>query len=154
MSPWLKAGLIGAVVLVVLNVLGLIPCVGAITCTLGVLAYAGIGALAAYWLPPVRMAGQGAGQGAVAAVVAALAGGIVNMIIATIQMAVTDTAAILSQIPAESLRQLEQVGVDPALFVGPTAGVMFGGVCCFGGLILAAIMGAIGGGIFAAVKPD
>jgi hypothetical protein len=137
MSPWLKAGLVGAVVLVVLNLLGLIPCVGLVTCILGLVAYAGIGALAAYWLPPVRMAGQG-----------------VQTIIATIQMAVTDTAAILSQIPAESLQQLEQAGVDPALFVGPTAGVMIGSFCCIGGLILAAILGAIGGAIFAAVKPD
>jgi hypothetical protein len=154
MSPWLKAGLVGAVVLVVLNLLGMIPCVGVVTCILGLVAYAGIGALAAYWLPPVRMAGQGAGQGALAAVVAALIGGIVQTIIAAIQMAVTDTAAILSQIPAESLQQLEQAGVDPALFAGPTAGVLVGSFCCVGGLILAAILGAIGGAIFAAVKPD
>jgi hypothetical protein len=154
MAPWLKAGLIGGVVLAVLNLLGLIPCVGVLTCILGLVAYAGIGALAAYWIPPVRMAGQGAGQGALAAVVAGLVGGIVNTIIATIQMAVTDTASILSQIPGDALQQMQQAGVDPALFVGPTAGVLFGSVCCFGGVILAAILGAIGGAIFAAVKPD
>ena len=80
MSPWLKAGLIGGAVLIVLNLLGLIPCVGLITCILGVLAYAGIGALAAYWMPPVRVAGQAAGQGALAALVAGLIGGVVNTV--------------------------------------------------------------------------
>jgi hypothetical protein len=154
MSPWLKAGLIGAAVVVVLNLLGIIPCVGLITCFLVLLAYVGIGVLAAYWLPPIRTAGAGAGQGALAALVAALIGGIVQTIVATIQMAVTDTAAILSQIPAETMQQLEEAGVDPALFTGPTAGVLAGSVCCIGGLILAAILGAIGGAVFAAIKSD
>lgn len=154
MSPWLKAGLIGGAVLVVLNLLGLIPCVGLVTCVLGLLAYAAIGALAAYWMPPLRMAGPAAGQGALAAVLAALIGGIVNAIIITVQMAITDTATILSQIPAETMQQLEQAGVDPSTFVGPGAGAAIGGVCCLGGLIFAAILGAIGGAIFAAVKSD
>jgi hypothetical protein len=154
MSPWLKAGLVGAVVLIVLNLLGLIPCVGFLTCILGIVAYAGIGALAAYWMPPVREAGGGAGQGALAAVLAALIGGLANTIIATIQMSLTDTAAILSQIPAESLQQMQEAGMDPSMFMGPTAGVMFGSMCCIVGLILAAILGAIGGAIFAAIKPE
>ena len=57
MPAWLKAGLVGALILVVLNLLGIIPCVGAIACFLGLVAYPCIGALAAYWTPPVRMAG-------------------------------------------------------------------------------------------------
>ncbi len=154
MSPWLKAGLIGGLILVGLNLLGLIPCVGALTCGLGILAYAGIGALAAYWLPPVREAGQGAGQGALAAMLAAVIGGIVNTIVATIQMALTDTAAVLSQIPPDVLRQLQEAGVDPSMFVGPTAGVMFGSMCCVGGLVIAAILGAIGGAVLAAIRPE
>jgi hypothetical protein len=154
MSSWLKAGLIGGLVLVVLNVLGLIPCVGLITCFLGLIAYVGIGALAAYFMPPLREAGAGAGQGALAAVLAALIGGLVNTVIATLQMALTDTAAILSQVPAESLAQLEAAGVDPAMFAGPGAGLIFGSMCCLGGIIMAAILGAIGGAIFAAIKSD
>jgi hypothetical protein len=154
MSPWLKAGLIGAAVVTVLNLLGLIPCVGVVTCMLGLLVYVGVGALAAYWIPPLRLAGPAAGQGALAAVLAALIGGIVNVIIITVQMAITDTASILSQIPAETMQQLEQAGIDPSMLVGPGAGVMIGSVCCLGGLIFAAILGAIGGAIFAAVKSD
>lgn len=154
MSPWLKAGLIGAGIIVVLNLLGLIPCVGFITCFLALLVYGGIGALAAYWLPPVREAGQAAGQGALAAVVAALIGGIVNAILTTIQMALIDTSAILSQIPPETLQQMQQAGIDLEMFTGPTAGVFYGSTCCVGGLILAAILGAIGGAVYAGIKPD
>jgi hypothetical protein len=154
MSPWLKAGLVGAVIIIVLNLMGLIPCVGLVTCFLGLLAYAGIGALAAYWMPPIRDAGQGAGQGALAALVAALLGGIVNTIASTIQMAVVDTSAVLSQVPPEALQQLQEAGIDPALFAGPSAGLLAGSMCCVGGLFLSAILGAIGGVILAAVKPE
>jgi len=115
---------------------------------------AGIGALAAYWLPPVREAGQGAGQGALAAMLAAVIGGIVNTIVASIQMSLADTATVLSQIPPDVLRLLQEAGVDPSMFLGPTAGVMYGGMCCVGGLIIAAILGAIGGAVVAAIRPE
>ncbi len=154
MSPWLKAGLIGAAVVVALNLLGLIPCVAVFSCGLSLLVYVGVGALAAYWMPPLREAGAGAGQGALAAVLAALIGGIVNTIVTTLQMALTDTAAILSQMPAETLQQLEQAGMDPTMFMGPGFGALIGSACCLTGLILAAILGAVGGAIFAALKAD
>ena len=158
MSPWLKAGLIGGAVLVVLNLLGLIPVVGIVFCLLGLLAYIGIGALAAYFIPPLREAGQAAGQGALAAGLAALIGGIVNAISITVQFALTDTTALLSQMPAETLQQMEDAGLDPSLFFGSGAGALTGALCgstcCVAGLILAAILGAIGGAVFAGIKPD
>lgn len=157
MSPWLKAGLIGAVVLVVLNLLGLIPCVGIITCILGLVAYAGIGALAAYWMPPVRETGAAAGQGALAAGVAAIIGGLVNMAVTFIQTTAMGTAQIMSQLPPETIQQLEDAGMDPAIFeqfVGPLGALLGGGLCCLGGLILAVILGAIGGAVFAAIQKD
>lgn len=157
MSPWLKAGLVGAAILVVLNLMGLIPCVGFITCILGVLAYAGIGALAAYWMPPVRIPGQAAGQGSLAALVAGLVGGVVNTIVIFIQSSIAGSAQLLSQLPPETLQQLEQAGMDPQMletFVGPTGAILGGSMCCVGGLILAAILGAIGGAVFAGVRPD
>jgi hypothetical protein len=132
----------------------LIPCVGLIACGLSLLVYAGVGALAAYWMPPLRTAGTAAGQGALAAVVAGLIGGIVNTILIAIQVAVTDSATIMSQVPAESLEALRQAGIDPANLMSPAFGVVTGSVCCLGGLIFAAILGAIGAAIFAAVKPD
>jgi hypothetical protein len=154
MSPWLRAGLIGAAILVVVYVLALIPCVGFFTCFLGLLVYGGIGALAAHWLPAVRDAGAAAGQGAAAAALAAVIGGLFNIILTTVQMAFVDTSAILSQLPAESLRQLEMAGIDPAMFTGPTAGLLSGSACCLVGLFLAAILGAIGGAVYAGIKPD
>ena len=70
MSNWLKAGLLGAAVVVVLQVLGIIPCVGCVTWILTYVAYGCFGALAAYWLPPRRMPGPAAGQGALAGAIA------------------------------------------------------------------------------------
>lgn len=154
MSPWVKAGLVGGAIVVVLNLLGLIPCVGTVFCGLGILAYAGVGALAAYWMPPVRMAGQAAGQGALAAGLASVIGGIVNWIVVTIQFALTETATVIEALPPESLQQLRDAGIDPAILAGTGAGVAFGGICCGAGLLIAVVLGAIGGAIFAAVKAD
>ena len=154
MSPWMKAGLIGGAVVSLLNLLGLIPCVGLIACGASLLAYAGVGALAAYWMPPLRTAGTAAGQGALAAAVASLIGGIVNTIVIAVEVALTDSATILSQIPAESLEQLRQAGIDPASLMSPAFGVATGSVCCLGSLIFAVALGAIGAAILAAVKPD
>jgi len=58
MSNWLKAGLLGAAVVVVLQVLGIIPCVGCVTWILTYVAYGCFGALAAYWLPHGGCRGQ------------------------------------------------------------------------------------------------
>jgi hypothetical protein len=154
MTSWLKAGLIGAAVVTILNFLGLIPCVGFITCILGLLVYIGVGVLAAYWMPPLREAGAAAGQGAMAATLAALIGGIINAVVSTIQLAVADSAAILSALPAESLQQLQEAGVDPSVFTGPGFGAAVGSACCLVGLILAAILGAVGGAVYAGIKPD
>jgi len=154
MSPWIKAGLIGGAVIVVLDLMGLIPCVGLIACGLTPVVYAGVGALAAFWMPPLRSAGTAAGQGALAAVVASLMGGIVNTILMAVQVAVTDSSTVLSQLPPEMLEQLGQAGINPASLMTPVTGLASGSVCCLGGLILAAILGAIGAAILAAVKPN
>ncbi|HSJ59211.1 MAG TPA: hypothetical protein VLC95_18640 [Anaerolineae bacterium] len=154
MSAWLKAGLVGGVVVAILNLLSIIPCVGLVTCFLGFLVYIGTGALAAYWMLPPRQAGPAAGQGAMAAALAGLIGGIVTTIISGVQMAVTDTATVLSQIPPESLEQLEAAGIDPAIFTSPGMGVGVGAMCCVAGIVIAAVLGAIGGAILAAVRAD
>jgi hypothetical protein len=154
MSPWLKAGLVGGAVLVVLDVLGLIPCVGFLTCILGLVAYIGIGALAAYWMPPIREAGPAAAQGAGAAALAALIGGIVNSIITTVQWATIDPAELLSALPATQLQQWQEAGFDPTMFAEPGFGVAAASLCCLGGLIFAVILGGLGGAVFAGIKAD
>jgi hypothetical protein len=154
----LKAGAVGAGVIVVLNLIGLIPCVGCFTCILGLLAYVGVGALAAYWLPPVRTAGEGAGAGAIAGVVAGIVSGIVNMIIAAVQFAISGGPGAMMQqmrqLPPEVMNQLYEAGVDPALFASIGGVIGISAACCVIGFILAAVLGAIGGVIFAAAKPE
>lgn len=154
MSAWVKAGLVGGVAVAILNLLSLIPCVGVVTCILGFVVYIGTGALAAYWMLPPRLAGPAAGQGAMAGALAALVGGIVLTVIMVVQMAITDTAAVLSQLPPDTIDQLEAAGFDPSVFVGPGAGLGYGAFCCVSGIIVAAVFGAIGGAILAAVRAD
>jgi hypothetical protein len=154
MPGWLKAGLIGAAALVLLNLIGLIPFLGCVTLPLTIVVYAVVGGMAASYMPPVRTAGQGAGQGALAALVAALIGGFVGLIIAVIQASLGDTAQILSQLPPEALQAVKDAGIPPDLLAGLGGASICGSVCCGIGMLIAAILGAVGGGIFAAAKPD
>ena len=63
MSNWLKAG----AVIVVLRLLGIVPCVRCVTWILAFIAYYGCtGALAACLMPPVPQTGPAAGQGTLA----------------------------------------------------------------------------------------
>jgi len=66
MAAWLKGGLVGIVILIVLNLVGLIPFLGCITAPLSLAAYVVVGLLAASYMPPKRETGTAAGQGALA----------------------------------------------------------------------------------------
>lgn len=155
MQASLKAGAIGAGAAVVLALISLVPCAGCFTWILGLLLYVGIGALAAYWLPPVRTTGNGASAGALAGAIAAIVSGIANMIIAALRFAISGGAgAMMRQIPPGVMRQFHEAGVDPRLFASIGGVIGASAVCCVLGLILAAILGALGGVILAAVKPD
>ena len=155
-SPALKAGLIGAAIVLVLNLIGIIPVIGCIGLPLELVAYGVIGALAALWMMPRREAGRAAGQGALAGLIAAAVSGVVRAILTPISMQLSGgTSAILSQVPPESLQALQQAGIDPnVIFGGGTmAGLVL--VCCLPlGLMLGAGLGALGGLIFAAAKPE
>ena len=155
----LKAGLIGAAVILVLTLLSQIPAVGCICCGATWLAYAGIGALAGFFLAPPRSAGSGAGAGAIAGLVSGLVSGVLWIIILAVQMAITGTGDIVSAIDPETMRQLSELGVDIspemfALFSGVGGVALVGGMCCLTSLAAGAGLGAIGGAIFAAVKSD
>jgi hypothetical protein len=153
MQAVLKAGGIGAVILIVLNLLGLIPCVGCITLLLSLVVYVGIGVLAAQWMAPPRTTGSGAGAGAAAAVVAALIAGIVNLVVTGIYYSVTGVSQ-LSQIPPEQIEALYELGIDPALLVGPAAIIGVGAVCCTIFLFIAAGLGAAGGAFWGSSHPS
>jgi hypothetical protein len=154
MPAWLRAGLIGALILIVLSLIGMIPVVllGCLLVPLYLAAYVGIGALAAFYMPPPRSAGQGAGQGALAGGVAAIGGGIFSIIIGTIRATVSDPQAMLDQLPPEVLDMLAEAGVDPGLAASPLGAVLSSTLCCGFGIFFAVALGALGGLIYASMK--
>lgn len=162
MKPWLKAGLIGGGVLSLLtiltNLIVLLPpeVSGLITCCLCLplflLAYPGVGVLAALWLPVPRTAGAGAREGALAGVVAGVISGLISVFM-TIAIGAGGYQQAIQQLPPESLRALREMGLFQFFF--STAGLAAMG-CCGGiiGILWAAAWGAIGGAIFAAAKKE
>jgi hypothetical protein len=153
----LKAGLIGGAIVAVLQLAGFITsdCLGYFVCIFGWATYAGAGVLAAYWLPIPRSVGDGAGAGAIAGLVTGVIGGISNMIVSGLQFAITGgSAAILSQIPQESLDAIRDAGLDPAMFTGIGFVLSVGAFCCLVGMVIAVALGAIGGAVFAAVQSE
>jgi len=113
----LKAGLIGAAIILVMTLLSQIPGVGCICCGLTWLVYAGIGVLAGFFLTPPRAAGTGAGAGAIAGLVSGAAGGIVWIIVMAVTVALGGTGDVASVIDPQTMRQLIELGIDPEMFV-------------------------------------
>ena len=168
MSGWLKAGLIGLGILVVLGLIGLIPFVGLCTIPLRWITYIAVGVLAASYMLPPRETGEAAKQGALAALIASAGGGLVNLVITLIGAATGGAAQfsqILREMPPEVMQQLRDSGIPPELLFGP-AGEAAGGVaaiggaaicgsmCCFGGIFLAVALGALGAWIYANSKSN
>jgi hypothetical protein len=156
----MKAGLIGAAVLLALTLLSLIPAVGGCCSCLSILAYVGVGALAGFYLTPPRQAGQGAGAGAIAGLIAGAIGGLASSIITAVRAATMTPGDIMQQIPAWQWDQLEQYGMDPGMYedmmrqYGSVYGYVGAGLCCLGSLAVGAALGAIGGAIYAAAKKE
>ncbi|MEA3351617.1 MAG: hypothetical protein U9Q82_13435 [Chloroflexota bacterium] len=164
-SGWLKAGLIGLGVLVVLSLLGLIPIVAFCVVPLRWVTYIVVGVLAASYMDVPRDASKAAGQGALAGVIAAAGGGIVGLIISVIRGASGGAAQftqVLRQLPPDVVRQLRDAGIPLGQILGSGAAGAAGvgsiaicsSVCCLGGIVFAAALGAIGAAIYASVKSD
>jgi hypothetical protein len=160
MRPWLKAGLIGGGVLVLLTIIAnlgmLFPKASTIiSCCLCIpilLAYPGTGALAAYWLTPPRTAGEGAKEGALAGVIAGAIDGVVSVILSLVLGTAGVYQQALSQLPPETMEALEEMGLSGMYTAGGMATLScVGGIC---GILWAAAMGAAGGAILAAAKRD
>ena len=124
--PGVKAGLIGGIAAVLLNLVGLISVLACISLPLELLAYVAVGALAAYWLPPRRETGRAAGQGAIAGLLAGLIGAVARTLLTPLGLAVSGgSQALISQLPPEALEAFTQAGLDPNLLfnAGTLAGV-------------------------------
>jgi hypothetical protein len=147
----LKAAGVGAAVLTVLNVLGLIPCVGCLTFLLNFVAYVGIGILAAYWMTLPRTTGSGATNGAIATLAAALVAGFIGLLIQSAYFSITGVSPIaqaFESLPPEQLEAMAEAGLDPAMFTGSGGLATFfvaGSLCCSLWAVLAAALGAAGG---------
>jgi len=155
MSAWLKAGLIGGAILLVLDLIGQIPVLACCALPLMLAVYVATGVLAASYMPPPRDAGKSAGQGALAAVLAAFIGGLLNLVISLIRTAVGGAAQIgqiWTQLPPEVRYQFRELGVGPDFLVGFGGVSVCGSICCLGGIIVAAALGALGAAIYASAK--
>ncbi len=156
----LKAGLIGAAVLLVLTLLNLIKLpevLACICCGAQVVAYLGAGVLAGLFLKPPRNAGAGAGAGAIAGVVSGLVAAVAQTVVMAVQWGTVGSESILSSLDPATLQQLTQLGIDPqmlASFSGAGGVALASAMCCAGSLAIGAALGAIGGAIFGAAKSN
>ncbi|MEW5871799.1 MAG: hypothetical protein AB1894_21205 [Chloroflexota bacterium] len=156
MAGWLKAGLIGGAVLAVFQLIGLVPFnfICCLTIPGMLITYLAVGALAAAWMAPPRVAGRGAGQGALGAMLAAVISSVVGMIVNMIRVLITPQEAVIMDLPPEIMQQLQATGLPLELFVGVGGVVIFYGFCCLGWVFFSALLGAIGGAIYPSVKPE
>ena len=153
--PAVKAGLIGGAAAVVVSLLGLIPVCGCLSLPAEWLIYLLAGGLAAYWMAPSREAGPAAGEGAIAGLIVGAISGLIGMILAPISLALSGGAdQILRQLPPEALKAFQDAGVDPAMFFGTGGALGMGALCCGIDIVIALALGALGGVIYAAVRPE
>jgi len=157
----LKAGLIGGVIAVVLALIGQIPCVGWVICYLGSLVLmVGVGALAVnFGGSVIATSAEGAGAGAIAGAITAFIGGVVNVVIGLIRAAIfgaTAAAGALGQIPPEAWRALRDLGIEPSLVARWATGfggqLVGGSLCCLMGIVIAVVLGALGGLLWKTTK--
>lgn len=151
----LKAGLVGGGVAAILSFTTFIPCLQCISVPLMFLAYATAGALAAYWLPKPRTAGDGAAAGAVAGAVAGALGGIVWMIVSAVAFSVMGgTEYIVDNLPPELLDMLREYGMDPWAVFAPSVVNAVNAACCAVMWLVAVGTGVLTGAIFGAAKGE
>jgi hypothetical protein len=149
----LKAGLIGAAVILVVTLLSQILQDPGYCRLLTYLTYAAIGALAGFFCDPPRTAGSGAAAGAIAGLISGMASVASGLIWGIIQVAVAGPENLLSTGP-EMMRELTELGNHPEALL-EIGGIAFAGcLCCLGGLAADAGLGAVGGLIFAALRPE
>jgi hypothetical protein len=123
--------------------------------------YFGAGALAARFgaRAAAQTKGEAAGAGAIAGTISGAIGGMLYTIVRTIHFGVGLGFAITAPIPDSLFKLLEDAGVDllyvywiATVFGGPTATFL---CCSFGGTLLAAGLGALGGLFYASrVSPQ
>ena len=143
MSSWVKVGIIGGVVVTALNLLGQLPLVGCFTWILALATYCCIVALVARGMPPVRKSGPAAGRGALAALVAGAIGTGAGAVFMTIRTIVFGPAPLPEGAPAE-LQAMSGMG----------GAVLLSIVLFVVSLVIAPVLGALSGLVYAIVKSE
>ena len=146
----LKAGFIGAAVMIVWTVITrLLQVSGAFmyaACGVSSLLYIGVGVLAGLFLAVPRTARQGAGAGAIAGLIS---GGISSAIGTVILFIQVSRTGMLPGVDPQQMQQLLDQGMNIQTFA------VIGGVCGLrGGLARGTGLAAVGGAIWAALRPD
>jgi hypothetical protein len=145
----LKAGLIGAIVTLALTLLGrFLPLSGAlvwVSTGVSLLAYAGIGVLAGFFLASPRKPGKGAGAGAIGGLISGVIAGAVGVTILIVQISSGGDVPGMDPQQMQQIQQLLDSGMPLPVLFAPSA------VCIAS---IGAGLAAIGGAILAAVKPD
>jgi hypothetical protein len=153
--PAIRAGLIGGAGGLVLSLLGLLPSLSCCMLILQWLLFVAVGGLAVSWLLPPRTSGAAAKEGALAGGIAGVIAGLVSMLLAPFSFAQQGGAeAILRQVPPDQLEALVEAGIDPAAFLSTGSLILFGAGCCVVTTFMAVMLGALGGLVFSAMRPD
>jgi hypothetical protein len=151
----LKAGLIGAVVMVVITLINQFllldlfagnMVLSLVSCGVSVVLYAGVGALAAFFLPPTRTPGNGAKAGAIAGLISAVISVALGVAILAIR---TAGGGPIPGMSPEQMEMMAEQGMNVGLLVLLSGSL--GAVC---GAAMGAGAAAGGGAILAAVAPD
>ena len=151
----LKAGLIGLVIMVIISLINQLllmeifaaqRALSFACCGLSIVIYAGIGALAGFFLSPPRTAGNGAKAGLIAGAISALVSTLVGVAILLIR---TNSGAPLPGVTPEQLEMIEESGINMGLITLLSGSI---GAICSAGIGAGAAAG--GGALVAAIKPD
>ena len=147
-SGTLKAGIIGIAVAFVLQIIGLIPCIGAIIACLGTLGLAiSVGVLAVQWSKgEIATSREAAIAGGIAGAVTGTAGSLFSTFFALISnlLGIGIRGNWQSYIPADTLSEMQQYGWDPSVFESAQASIgsiLISG--CVGFFVTAIVVGAI-----------
>ncbi len=153
LAAGLEAGLVGAAVAVVLQLISLflkgVPLLSLVTLCLGLLVWLGVGLLAAYWLrgKGATTAGRQAQAGAVAGLLTALVDRVANMVVSLLLFRGQPMASLL---PPEVVALM-----PPEVLAGAQGGFWFAfAFCSVTVIVLGAIFGALGGLVGAQIFPS
>ena len=116
-----------------------------ISCGVNLVIYAGIGALAGFFLAPPRTPGKGAGAGAIAGLISGVTSSAVG---AAILFAQVSSGQGIPGVDPQQMQMIAESGMSPIVLV------VSGSIGALCGMAIGVGVTAIGGAIFAAVRPD